>query len=345
VTVRLLHPGCLALGWDGELVAIGLGHLWRRRGDSWTAEPPRPLHGVHHQGPRRRVEALGGYVYTDGSRGWRATARLDGDEVLPHPSGAVAFARDGVVHRAGRPGRSPVDIPEILADSLRFAADGAQLVGLGAEGGVRVDLATGRSRAVPGVPIGIGVGLVDGSVLRWEEGRDKPVVLATGLVEASPAYGAAQLAGPGGRLWSLADGAPSQGAPVTLGATAAVGQGFATVPFEGGEGLLVDADGRVAARFPVVLAPDDLVVRLEVRGGRLLGHTAWARTVPLLDVDAPDHDGRFELARVDTPLGPLDDALFPTRSGTIKSVLRPQHFARMRLPAMRVGRFDRRPAL
>jgi hypothetical protein len=310
MAVELLHAGCLALAWDGDVLAAGLGRLWRRHPGGWRPEALRPLHAVHHEGATRRVDVLGGYVYVEGSSGWRATATTDGDEVLVHPSGAVAFARHGVVHRAARPGCTPVDVPELREDSVRFGPQGVRLLGLASEGPVQVDLATGDVHALDGVPLGVGVVLQNGRVHQDAE------VLATGLIEASPAVGPRHLAGPGGRLWSLDDGTPSPSAPIALGATTAVGDGFATVAFEATEGVRVDATGNVQEHFPVDVEEDDLVVSLEVADGALWAETAWARRLRLLDLPpTTPAAGSDTLGIVVTPLGPLDDALFAERHG------------------------------
>jgi len=304
MAASLLHPGCTDLAWDGAVLAAGLGHLWRLGPDGrWHPEPLRLLHAVHHEGPRRAVEVEGPYVYTDGPGGWRATARRAGDEVLPHPSGAVAFARDGVVHRAALPGRSPQDVPELRADSLRFAPRGDRLMGLGVDGPVSVDLTSGLRTPLPGLPLGDGVCLVDGRVLRGAE------VLHDGLREVSPAVGPTHVAGPGGRLWSRRDLAPVD-APLALGATLPLGSGFATVPYEGPAGWLVDVDGQVLARFDVPLEPDDVVTGLRLADGALWADTAYGARLRLLDTDEPsDGMGSTRLRTVPTPLGPVHDAL------------------------------------
>ncbi len=309
--VELLHPGCLSLAWDGDLLAAGLGHLWRLGPAGWRPEPLRPLCGVHHSGRTRNVEAHGGYLYVDGPSGWRATARTDGDDVLPHPSGAVALARHGVVHRAAAAGRSPIDVPELRADAVRFGPRGHQLLGLSADGPVQIDLGSGRVQPLRGVPLGVGVVLVDGRVLRCSDGTTDDQVLASGLIESSPAVGPKQVAGPGGRLWSLGDGTPSAHAPIVLGATVAVGDGFATVAFEGADGVLVDPSGVEQARFAVPMQDDDMVVSIRVEGGSLWASTAWGRRLHLTDVDAPPTDGSAAtaLGTVNTPLGPLVDAV------------------------------------
>jgi len=309
VHVELLHPGCLSLAWDGDLLVAGLGHLWRLSHAGWRPEPLRALHRVHHRGPTRTVEVHGGYLYVEGRSGWRATARTDGDDVLPHPSGAVALARHGVVHRAAAPGRSPLDVPELRGDSVRFGPEGGQLLGLSADGPVQVDLQSGRAHPLSGVPLGVGVVLVNGRALRCADGTTDEHVLASGLVEASPAVGPAHLAGPGGRLWSLHDGTPSPHAPIVLGATVAVGDGFATVAFEAIEGVLVDASGAVEARFDVPVEDDDMVVSMRVEGGSLWADTAWGRRLHLLNVDAPSTVAATALTTVHTPVGPLDDAV------------------------------------
>ena len=300
---ELLHPGCTELAWDGAVLAAGLGRLWRLGADGrWLSEPLRPLHAVHHEGPQRPVEVHGAYVYTDGPGGWRATARVAGDEVLPHPSGAVAFVRDGVVHRAALPGRTPCDMPELRADALRFGPRGQQLFGLGTEGPVAVELPTGAVRPLPGIPLGAGTVWVDGAVLHRGQ------AVATGLRDASPAIGATHVAGPGGRLWSRATREPSGTAPIALGATVAVGTGFATVPYEGPEGWLIDAKGHELARFEVPLETDDLVMALSVRDGALWAETAEGKHERLLEVDA-EATSSPRLRTVMTPLGPVPDAL------------------------------------
>jgi len=301
---ELLHPGCTDLAWDGAVLAAGLGHLWRLGPDGrWQPQPLRPLHGVHHEGPRRAVDVVGPYVYTEGSTGWRATAQHVGDHVLPHPSGAVAFARDGVVHRAALPGRTPRDLPELRADSLRFAPRGDRLMGLGVDGPVSIDLASGLGAPLPGLPLGDGVCLVDGRVLRGDE------VLHEGLLDVSPAIGPSHVAGPGGRLWPRGGHAPVD-APLALGATLPLGSGFATVPYEGPEGWWVDVHGQVLARFDVPLEPDDMVVGLRLADGALWADTAYGARLRLLDThEASDGIGSTQLRTVSTPLGPVPDAL------------------------------------
>lgn len=171
-------PDAAAVEATTRPFAVGTGVTWRADGllYRWTPEA-----GIAPVGT------------------WRGA-----DAVVDGPHGAVALATSGTVERAAAASGTvqPLSVP-LDAGSLRWSPDGSRLVGrvAGGDDVVVHDLVRRRTRwHEDGWP-------VDARLILGEAPDARLAPLARALPQLAPVVDGDVLDGPGGRRWSLVDGA------------------------------------------------------------------------------------------------------------------------------------------
>lgn len=248
----------------------------------WQAAMRLPDGAASSRELRPYAEGIG-VVWRDGGWWYRcdehgvqafATAR-PGERCAVGPCGAVVLGDADAWRRAAAPRGSarPLPVPlDARGWGVRFAADGGSVAGVRDGAAVTVDLRRegGVGRVADRWPVD-----ADGLLLGPDGALDVGEPAFTGLIEASCAFSPPWLAGPGGVVWDLRRGAPVFATPaLALGATARVGDRWATVRWDDGDGVWLDASGRRVGRFSVPLPDDDVVSGACADGDALIVATA-----------------------------------------------------------------------
>lgn len=233
-----LPDGALRARWLAPF-EVGVGAAWID-GDT-----------LYRLGPTR-ISALG---RASGAEGLRVGPH--GAVVVQLPDATLVAAPNGLAMRVEQ---------RLLAASARFSADGLRAMLTGEEGVVLLDLGEGKvlrgwdGDLVPAGFVGDRAVRLDGSGDLFD---DEENLVGEGFTGAAPSCAGGVLAGPGGRVWRLADG-------VVLGRVSGVTATDGTLVAQIGQDVQIGPPGGRAHRFPHGFCEDDPVEVARIEGDELI---------------------------------------------------------------------------